>query len=283
MSQQQTFSSGSIPGNPNIEFTQGNDLVSVAPDPATHVIKIVGLTTQGVSVTNSAANTEQITVADATTAQKGVVLLADNLETIAGTLTTKAITPDDLKAKLGVQTTHGLPYGAGTAAAIAWLGEASDGKIPIGSTGNPPVLANITSTDTSIIVTNGPGSINLSINNQLLGTATTTGFTTANINIAIPVPLNSTTMIRSIISGYDSTSNLGIGGELIGAVRNTAGVLTVLGLPDITKNNDNLLNDATWTIVTVGTNAFIQVKGTASGGGVDVINWRASINIISAP
>ena len=162
MSQQQAFNNDSLPMMPNIEFIQGNDSVPVGPDPVTHIFTLIGNTTQGVSITNTAPYTDTVTVASATTSQIGVTSLATNAETIAGTVTTKATTPDDIKAKLGVQTAHGIPYGEGTTSALGWLAEASNGQIPIGSTGNPPVLANITSLDGSITVTNGAGTIDLS-------------------------------------------------------------------------------------------------------------------------
>lgn len=154
---------GIVPANPDIEYIQGNDGIDVGPNPTTHILLLLGDNTQGVDLSgNAGIYTETITIFDATTAQKGVVLLASNAESIAGANSTKAITPDDLKSKLGVQTSHGLPYGAGTTGAIAWLAEASNGQIPIGSTGTPPVLANITSLDGSIVISNGPGTINLS-------------------------------------------------------------------------------------------------------------------------
>lgn len=57
-------------------------------------------------------------------------------------------------------TDNGLIYGNGTAA-VGSLAEASNGQIPIGSTGNPPVLAAITA-GAGISVTNGTGSITIS-------------------------------------------------------------------------------------------------------------------------
>lgn len=165
MSQYQVLGNqGGTPGVPDIQFLQGNDGVPVPPNPVTFILAVVGNTTQGVHVTNTSANTETITIDDATTAQKGVLTLATNAETIAGTVTNKATTPDDIKAKLGAQTLNGLAYGGGTAAALNWLGAATNGQIPIGSTGNPPVLANITSTGGTITVTNGAGTINLEAN-----------------------------------------------------------------------------------------------------------------------
>jgi hypothetical protein len=60
----------------------------------------------------------------------------------------------------GTLTDHGILLGSGTGA-ITPLGEASNGQIPIGSTGNDPVLATITA-GTNMTVTNGAGTITLS-------------------------------------------------------------------------------------------------------------------------
>jgi len=165
MSQIQSFfESGATPTTPDIQFVQGNSGAPIGPNPTTFTINILGDNTQGINIAPDVAPyTEKITALDATTAQKGVTLLADNAETIDGTVTTKAITPDDLKAKLGTQTLHGIPYGNATTGALQWLAEATNGQIPIGSNGLPPVLANITSTDGSIAVTNGPGTIDLAV------------------------------------------------------------------------------------------------------------------------
>lgn len=163
MSQQQVFQGGGSPITPNLETLTGNTGGAVAGSGSPVNINLIGDTVQGVHVNgNAGTSTETITMDDATTTQKGVVLLASNAETIAGTNTTKATTPDDIKAKLGTQTLNALPYGNSTTGAIQWLAAATNGQIPIGSTGNPPVLANITSLDGSITVTNGPGTIDLS-------------------------------------------------------------------------------------------------------------------------
>jgi len=50
-------------------------------------------------------------------------------------------------------TQHSILIG-GTSNHIANLGVALDGQIPIGSTGADPVLANITSVDSSVTITN---------------------------------------------------------------------------------------------------------------------------------
>jgi len=58
-------------------------------------------------------------------------------------------------------TDHGILLGSGTGA-ITPLGAATNGQIPIGSTGADPVLAAITGTANQITVTNAAGSITLS-------------------------------------------------------------------------------------------------------------------------
>ena len=57
-------------------------------------------------------------------------------------------------------TDHSLVVGSGTAA-LTELGAATDGQLPIGSTGADPVLANITSSGGTITITNGAGTINI--------------------------------------------------------------------------------------------------------------------------
>ena len=58
-------------------------------------------------------------------------------------------------------TNHGLMLGSGTGA-VTVLAEATNGQIPIGSTGADPVLAELTGTANQVTVTNGAGSITLS-------------------------------------------------------------------------------------------------------------------------
>jgi hypothetical protein len=59
-------------------------------------------------------------------------------------------------------TDHSILLGSGTSAITA-LGAATNGQLPIGSTGADPVLAGITGTGNQITVTNGAGTITLSL------------------------------------------------------------------------------------------------------------------------
>jgi len=69
-------------------------------------------------------------------------------------------------------TDHSLIVGSGTGA-ITELGAATDGQIPIGSTGADPVLGNIAASSNILSVTNGAGSISLDVNDSL---KTSSGF-----------------------------------------------------------------------------------------------------------
>lgn len=142
MSQQQFNGQGSIPGTPNIEFLEGNDSVPVGPDPATHILNLLGNTTQGVSVTNTAPFTETITVATSTTSQLGVVKLATNAQAIAGTDSANAVTSSALAAKLGTQTLDGIPYGNNTTGAIQWTTAVPNAVLVTSNANVPSLLPN---------------------------------------------------------------------------------------------------------------------------------------------
>lgn len=93
---------------------------------------------------------------NATTTVVGVVELADNAETIAGTDTVRAVVPSGVAAKLGSQTVNAIAYGAGTAAALAWAGPLTDGQVLLGSTGLAPVAGTI-GTSNGVTSTSGAG------------------------------------------------------------------------------------------------------------------------------
>lgn len=95
--------------------------------PISSTITLTGNATQGISTLSGGAGIAQLTIANASTSQIGVLSLASNAETIAGTVTTKAITPDDLKAKLGTQTVHGVLVGEGTTSPITALAAGTSG------------------------------------------------------------------------------------------------------------------------------------------------------------
>lgn len=144
-----------------IETLTGNSGGAVSPD-ASHNINILGNNTSGINVVgNPGTNTLSIVGIQSTTSQRGTVTLATNAQAIAGSDTSNAITSAALSAKLGTQTAHSLAVFEGTSSALTALGVATNGQLPIGSTGADPVLATITA-GAGISVANGAGSITIS-------------------------------------------------------------------------------------------------------------------------
>lgn len=250
MSQQQTFQSGGGAGS----VTSVTGMNGVQAIPSTGAVVVSGI--------------------DATTSQVGVVVLADNTEALAGTDTTKAMTPQDVQTKVGAQTLHGLAYGAGNAAAIAWLGEAADGQIPIGQTGGIPVLANITSLNGTVTITNGPGTIDLSVTNELVGTATTVGAVTQDV---ITVPLGGvagTFQFEARVKAFDAVTPSGAGYNIYATLRTDGVTATLIGNQDV-FNEDAALNAADAYFIASGNNAILQVLGVTGL----TIDWSAETEI----
>ena len=102
------------------------------------------------------------------------------------------------------------------------------------------------------------------------GTATTVGATTTVLNVNVPVSANSAMSFRVNIVGYDAANGLGLGGELLAAMKNVAGVLTVVGVPDRTVNADAALVGSTFSLTSSGSNAQISVSGVAA----HTIDWK---------
>lgn len=131
------------------------------------------------------------------------------------------------------------------------------------------------------IATSGSGNtITITLTDTTLrGTCQTINAGTATFNVNVPVPTSDSVVnIRSNMAGYAKAAGEAVGGELIGAVRNVGGVLTVIGTPDLTKNNDIALSAWSATLTTVGTNALVQVTGVAGF----TINWTAIIDFVIA-
>jgi hypothetical protein len=147
----------------------GNSGGIVGPDGSNN-INLLGNNTQGINIAgNAGTNTLTISGINSSETQLGVVELATAVETTTGTSTTQAVHPSGLNTKLGPQTLNALIYGQGGAGTnLASLGAATDGQLPIGSTGNPPVLASLTQPAAGITIAGGPGTITFSLANDLL-------------------------------------------------------------------------------------------------------------------
>ncbi len=243
----------------DIETLTGDNAIAIGPD-AVFNINLIGTAAQGIS-TSGAGNTITWTISDAAEAQKGVSELATDAETIAGTDSVRTIVPTSLKAKLGTQTSSGLPIGASDTAAITWTAAPVNGEILIGSTGVDPVLANIGG-GTGITITNGAGTISVAKTNANSGTGSTIDAVTADL---ITIALGGTAgtyHIQASVSGFESTTPAGTGYRLTAAVRTTGVAGTLIGVDKIVSEEAALVA-ADATIVVSGNNAIIRVTGIA--------------------
>jgi hypothetical protein len=85
---------------------------------------------------------------------------ANNINLVSGNnITTTGTGPHTIQFSLTGTTNHCLQVG-NAGGSLTSLAAATDGQIPIGSTGNDPVLATLTA-GTNITITNAPGSITI--------------------------------------------------------------------------------------------------------------------------
>ncbi len=119
----------------------------------------------GISITNGAGSISIATSGTGTvntlTGNTGGAIspTAGNINTVGTGSITIAGSGSTLTTQLTGLTNHSLLVGAGTAT-ITNLGVATNGQLPIGSTGADPVLATLTA-GTGISITNGAGSITI--------------------------------------------------------------------------------------------------------------------------
>lgn len=183
MSQGGALSSTGSGTGPPIETLTGNSGGPVPPDAAFN-IDILGNNGVGIDIVgNAGLSTLTVMGIPSSTTQIGVVELATNAEAIAGTNTTKALTSDDLKAKLGTQTTHGVAIGAGTSSALSWTGAGNANQVLTSNgVGLDPTFQSVSAAGaiTSITGNTGGPEIPSSGNFNVLGTGSITVAGSAN-------------------------------------------------------------------------------------------------------
>lgn len=204
------------------------------------------LTSSGGTITYiTGVNALNIDGTAATTTQAGVLAIATNAETIAGTVTNKAVTPDDVKAKLGTQTNHGILVGAGTTAAVTALAVGATNTVLLGNTGADPsfgTVPNAALTNSSITLTAG-NNISVSVSPVSLGGSTT---------IAVAGTTNHAVQVGNASASLTSLS-VGLNGQvLIGATgQNPA-------FANITSSNGSIT-------LTTGANTLDIITTAAAG------------------
>ena len=172
-------------------------------------------------------------------------------------------------------TDHGILLGSGVNP-VTVLGEASNGQIPIGSTGADPVLATITATANQSKVTNAAGSITIGIADDVL------------IPITITIP-NTGLHILDTDASHDliikAGSNLSADRTLTLTTGDSARGLTISATGTVMVGDGGTtkcwfyLNTAPtgWTIDATPADALLAVKGGSqaynANGGTQVGTW----------
>jgi len=184
-------------------------------------------------------------------------------------------------------TNHGLLVGAG-ASAITQLAAATNGQIPIGSTGADPALATLTGTANRLGVTNGAGSITLNVD-ATQWPSSIAGDGTGN-KALVATGANSATwqsIVNSLANGGGITASctngactLGASGIAASAITGTAvvqartvtGTNGVSGGGDLSANRTLSLDQAfaaTWTALETFARAVTSVT-SGSAHGIDI-------------
>lgn len=263
------ITSGANTLNIDVDGTVSDQFTTLAgiAVPAAGNLNIYGSLGQGVNTTG-AGSTVTITNLDASTGQKGVTYLATNAEAIAGTDTTKIITADDLKAKLGTQTNHGVLVGASTTAAVTALSVGTNGQVLLGSSAADPAFGTLTSSDSSIAFTIGAASLSLQVASGTTVVKTLTGNsggaispTAGNINI---LGSGSTT-----VAGSGSTLTISVAGGITWTVTTVDASIVV--------NNGYIANKAGLLTMTLPASAtvgdLIEITGINTA-----VGWRIAQN-----
>lgn len=241
-----------------------------------------GLTLTGLTASRlmaSDANKALSSVADLTSWIAGVADEINVTDDGDGTVTIGIVNPL-IVAKGGTGaaslTDHGLLVGSGTGAVTA-LGVAANGKIPIGSAGADPVLAEITGTANQITSTPGAGSITLSTPQDIHTGASPTfaGLTIVNAinefstdgtmggdsDSAVPTEKATKLYTDTLRSDLASVANAK-GASLIG-IEDSLSLYTAVNVEAALAE----VKDAI-TVVTTTANSIITVTGTLDSGNV---------------
>lgn len=146
------------------------------------------------------------------------------------------------------------------------------------------VLGDDTATnDTDGIRTDGSSGSNVltvQLTNRSNITATTSdgGGQTQTVVLMTPTDATSITF-RCLVTAYDSANDNAIGGEQVGLVRKSGGIVVVIGINDTFDESDVALNAADWNVITASPDLSMQFVGVAGR----TIVWRALFEYTQAP
>ena len=210
------------------------------------------------------------------------VTYASDAETLAGTVTNKAVAPSNLKAKLGLQTVHALPVGNSDSLALDWLAVGGDGTVLIGNTGADPSFS-ANPTVTTIYATTFDTNV-VAAGTTLSGTTLSADGTDADININITAKgagkviiddLQLTTDL-AVTEGGTGQSTLTAHGVLLG--EGTSGIgATSAGTAGQILTSSGAASDPVWTTATYPATAAIgDVLVASAANTIGVVTGAAT-------
>lgn len=265
-------------GAPPIETITGNSGGPVGPDAAFN-INLVGNTTMGINVVgNAALNTLTIIASQATTTQFGVVELATNADAIAGTDTAKAITSDDLKAKLGTQTIHGVAIGNTTSGALSWTTPGALGQILTSNgPGSDPSFQAPSGSSAIFTITGNTGGPESPLGNNfnILGTGSITVAGSANTETVQLTGLTNHAVL--VGAGTATITNIAATANTGAVLQNNSGAdpsYSTATYPSTTTINQILYSSAANTVTGLAT--ANRAVLTTSAAGVPVLTALAA-------
>lgn len=131
-----------------------------------------------------------------------------------------------------------------------------------------PVANNLNIVGDNGIITEGAGdTVTVKFNE---GSDTTVGATTVTL-LTITPDDSATTTYQILIDGYDAINDIGVGGQIVGTVRKSGGVVVVIPTPDKIKNGDAAIIGADYNLVASGADVLVQATGVAGL----TISWKA--------
>ncbi len=116
----------------------------------------------------------------------------------------------------------------------------------------------------------GSNTLTVQLTNRMQGTGTTVGATTADIITFTPTVIG-TYKLKFETAAYNTTSTLGAGYDVFGAVRFNGVTSTVCGSADTIDNEEGAMSSCDIDIVVSGANAILRVTGYLA----QTINWGA--------
>lgn len=156
--------------------------------------------------------------------------------------------------------------------------ELADGQLVIGSFGARPVASNITSTDGSITVTNGPGTIDLSSGHSFTGTVQTNNTTPATISFPLAT-FQSLYAIEALLTASATATPLHPSGtvfQLFVGARTDGTDVTIIGPQEMSQLSEGIMQECNVVVNASGNSIVFTVTGVDTY----LVNWKVEMKYV---